>query len=204
MDTQLNLGDFFLLEEAVTNLSAPGHRDTSEQPTSSTGFTPRSERHEPLGETATDKGSKERKLSVNFDVPSWFFISKLILLNRFCCQKIAKNAKNTQKSKETKKILSNLSKEFGGGEIELKEDISKVSLVGVGMKSHAGVAATMFKTLAEKKINIEIKKYMKNWIIERKGEFYTYLIISEKSAKLKIFSRLNIKRDNMKYLFVPI
>ena len=70
MDTQLNLGDFFLLEEAVTNLSAPGHRDTSEQPTSSTGFTPRSERHEPLGETATDKGSKERKLSVNFDVPS--------------------------------------------------------------------------------------------------------------------------------------
>ena len=40
--------------------------------------------------------------------------------------------------------------------IELNEDISKVSLVGVGMKSHAGVAATMFKTLAEKNINIEM------------------------------------------------
>jgi aspartate kinase len=38
----------------------------------------------------------------------------------------------------------------------LNEDISKVSLVGVGMKSHAGVAATMFKTLAEKNINIEM------------------------------------------------
>ena len=37
----------------------------------------------------------------------------------------------------------------------MNEDISKVSLVGVGMKSHAGVAATMFKTLAEKNINIE-------------------------------------------------
>ena len=61
-----------------------------------------------------------------------------------------------EKSQETKKILSNLSKEFGGGEIELNEDISKVSLVGVGRKSHAGVAATMFKTLAEKNINIEM------------------------------------------------
>ncbi len=61
-----------------------------------------------------------------------------------------------EKSQETKNILSNLSKEFGGGEIELNEDISKVSLVGVGMKSHAGVAATMFKTLAEKNINIEM------------------------------------------------
>jgi aspartate kinase len=38
----------------------------------------------------------------------------------------------------------------------LNEDISKVSLVGVGMKSHAGVAATMFKTLAKKNINIEM------------------------------------------------
>ena len=61
-----------------------------------------------------------------------------------------------EKSRETKNILSKLSKEFGGGEIELNEDISKVSLVGVGMKSHAGVAATMFKTLAEKDINIEM------------------------------------------------
>ena len=61
-----------------------------------------------------------------------------------------------EKSRVTKKILSNLSKEFGGGEIELNEDISKVSIVGVGMKSHAGVAATMFKTLAEKNINIEM------------------------------------------------
>ena len=61
-----------------------------------------------------------------------------------------------EKSQETKNILSKLSKEFGGGEIELNEDISKVSLVGVGMKSHAGVAATMFKTLADKNINIEM------------------------------------------------
>jgi len=34
-------------------------------------------------------------------------------------------------------------------------EVSKVSVVGVGMRSHAGVAATMFKTLAERGINIE-------------------------------------------------
>ena len=61
-----------------------------------------------------------------------------------------------EKAFQAKKILTDLSEEFGGGEIELNEDISKVSVVGVGMKSHAGVAATMFKTLAEKKINIEM------------------------------------------------
>ena len=61
-----------------------------------------------------------------------------------------------EKAFEAKKILTDFSEEFGGGEIELNEDISKVSVVGVGMKSHAGVAATMFKTLAENKINIEM------------------------------------------------
>ena len=61
-----------------------------------------------------------------------------------------------EKAFQAKKILTDLSEEFGGGEIELNEDISKVSVVGVGMKSHAGVAATMFKTLAENKINIEM------------------------------------------------
>ena len=42
--------------------------------------------------------------------------------------------------------------------VEIVHDVavSKVSVVGVGMKSHAGVAQTMFKTLAEKGINIEV------------------------------------------------
>ncbi|MGH1455205.1 MAG: aspartate kinase [Alphaproteobacteria bacterium] len=35
-------------------------------------------------------------------------------------------------------------------------NVSKISVVGIGMKSHAGVANTMFKTLAEKKINIQV------------------------------------------------
>ena len=34
--------------------------------------------------------------------------------------------------------------------------IAKVSIVGVGMRSHAGVAATMFETLARENINIQM------------------------------------------------
>jgi aspartate kinase len=35
-------------------------------------------------------------------------------------------------------------------------DVAKISVVGVGMRSHAGVANTMFRTLAEKGINIQV------------------------------------------------
>lgn len=41
-------------------------------------------------------------------------------------------------------------------EIKTSEDIVKVSVVGIGMVSHAGVAQTMFKTLADKGINIHV------------------------------------------------
>jgi aspartate kinase len=42
------------------------------------------------------------------------------------------------------------------GFTDLKHDtrVAKISVVGVGMRSHAGVAATMFKTLGERGINI--------------------------------------------------
>ena len=36
------------------------------------------------------------------------------------------------------------------------KNIARVSIVGVGMKSHTGIAAGMFEALAEKKINIEM------------------------------------------------
>jgi aspartate kinase len=35
-------------------------------------------------------------------------------------------------------------------------DVCKVSIVGIGMRSHAGVAATMFKTLRDEGINIKV------------------------------------------------
>lgn len=41
-------------------------------------------------------------------------------------------------------------------DIMTSNDVSKVSIVGVGMKSHSGVANTMFKTLSDKGINIQV------------------------------------------------
>jgi aspartate kinase len=45
--------------------------------------------------------------------------------------------------------------EIGFEDLALDEDVAKVSVVGVGMKSHAGVANTMFKALGDKGINIQ-------------------------------------------------
>jgi aspartate kinase len=49
-----------------------------------------------------------------------------------------------------------LKPEVGFQEIATDEQIGKLSLVGVGMRSHAGVAAKMFETLAKEQINIEM------------------------------------------------
>lgn len=43
-----------------------------------------------------------------------------------------------------------------GGRVEVQEKVAVVSAVGVGMKSHSGVAAAMFKSLSDKSINIEM------------------------------------------------
>ena len=43
-----------------------------------------------------------------------------------------------------------------GEQIQFDDDISKVSVVGVGMRSHAGVAKTMFELLARENINIQL------------------------------------------------
>ena len=47
-------------------------------------------------------------------------------------------------------------KKIGADKVTSDDDIAKVSVVGVGMKSHPGVAAKMFDVLAKKKINIEM------------------------------------------------
>jgi aspartate kinase len=62
----------------------------------------------------------------------------------------------SENSKNAEKILKDISTEMGGGEIESAKEMSKVSVVGVGMKSHAGVAAKMFQALADRDINIDM------------------------------------------------
>jgi aspartate kinase len=55
--------------------------------------------------------------------------------------------------------------------------ICKVSIVGIGMKSHAGVAATMFRTLAEEGINIQMITT---------SEIKTSVVIDEKYMELAV------------------
>ncbi len=54
------------------------------------------------------------------------------------------------------KALEPVLDEIGGGHVAIHEHIAKLSVVGVGMKTHSGVAATLFQALAEVGINIEL------------------------------------------------
>ena len=53
-------------------------------------------------------------------------------------------------------LLKEIAEDLGALEIDADDQIAKVSIVGVGMRSHAGVAATMFETLAKESINIQL------------------------------------------------
>jgi aspartate kinase len=53
-------------------------------------------------------------------------------------------------------VLEEAAQKIGYAEITADQDVAKISVVGVGMRSHAGVAGTMFKTLAEEGINIQV------------------------------------------------
>jgi aspartate kinase len=53
-------------------------------------------------------------------------------------------------------LLQQIARELGAREVTGDDKIAKISIVGVGMRSHAGVASTMFKTLADEGINIQM------------------------------------------------
>lgn len=55
-----------------------------------------------------------------------------------------------------KETLEKLKDDLGFDSMEVTRDVSKVSIIGVGMKSHTGVAETMFRALSEKNINIDV------------------------------------------------
>lgn len=58
---------------------------------------------------------------------------------------------------KTLEVLKEIKKELGG-EVEVisSPDVVKISVIGIGMRSHAGVAQTMFQTLSDKGINIQL------------------------------------------------
>ncbi|WP_119395354.1 aspartate kinase [Salinibius halmophilus] len=57
---------------------------------------------------------------------------------------------------KAKRVLDQLCAELGAREVIGDDEIAKVSLVGVGMRSHAGVASKMFDALAAESINIQM------------------------------------------------
>lgn len=56
--------------------------------------------------------------------------------------------------KKAFEIVKKVAKEIGATDVKKDENIAKVSIVGIGMRSHSGVAAKMFETLARENINI--------------------------------------------------
>ena len=58
--------------------------------------------------------------------------------------------------KQAIEIAQQVSTTIGGQEVLTADEIAKVSVIGVGMKNHAGVAAKMFSTLASENINIRL------------------------------------------------
>ena len=67
--------------------------------------------------------------------------------------------------------------DLGGGEVKGDDNIAKVSLVGVGMRSHAGVASKMFRVLADENINIRMVST---------SEIKISVVIDEKQMELAV------------------
>jgi aspartate kinase len=61
-----------------------------------------------------------------------------------------------QDFEQTLKLLRPLTNEIGAASVTGDNEIAKVSIVGVGMRSHAGVATKMFDCLASENINIQM------------------------------------------------
>ncbi len=74
-------------------------------------------------------------------------------------------------------ILKSAQTEIGFEDAQLNEDVAKVSVIGVGMRSHAGVAKTMFTALAEKGVNIQVISTSEIKISVLIDEAYTELAV---------------------------
>ncbi|MEY3667268.1 MAG: hypothetical protein RL572_808 [Pseudomonadota bacterium] len=57
---------------------------------------------------------------------------------------------------QTRQIIGRIAKDVNARDVAVDTKIAKISLVGVGMRSHAGIASKMFKALADESINIQI------------------------------------------------
>ena len=56
----------------------------------------------------------------------------------------------------TLRVARSVSHRIGAGEVTTDEAVAKLSIVGIGMRSHSGIAAKMFEAMARERINIEM------------------------------------------------
>jgi aspartate kinase len=61
-----------------------------------------------------------------------------------------------QELKRTQQALSEILENLGAGGVKFEEGFAKVSVVGIGMRGHPGVAAEVFEALASNNVNIEM------------------------------------------------
>ncbi len=78
-----------------------------------------------------------------------------------------------------RELMTPLARELGAGPVEIEHDIAKVSIVGVGMRNHAGVASKMFQVLADEGVNIRVIST---------SEIKITCLIDEKYAELAVRS----------------
>lgn len=83
---------------------------------------------------------------------------------------------------DAKSVMDKFVKESEVDEVTYDENICKVSIVGVGMKSHSGVAAKAFSTMAQENININMIST---------SEIKISMVIAEKYAELAVRSLHN-------------
>lgn len=62
---------------------------------------------------------------------------------------------NAVDAKEARAVCEKIAASLGIGSVTVDEGVSKVSAVGVGMRTHTGIAATMFDALSKAQVNIE-------------------------------------------------
>ncbi|MGH1426668.1 MAG: aspartate kinase [Arenicella sp.] len=63
---------------------------------------------------------------------------------------------NRTELSKCKSVLDDIVVSLGADDLDINSDIAKISIVGVGMVSHAGVAAQMFEALGKESVNIEL------------------------------------------------
>jgi len=89
-----------------------------------------------------------------------------------------------------KALLDNTCVELGARKVTGDDTIVKVSIVGVGMRSHAGIASTMFKALADENINIRMISTSEIKISVVVDEKYLELAVRSLHAAFKLDQKI--------------